>query len=153
MAEPNTESETNRLVLASDIEQQSQYLQSKSFGQSNPKEKRIMFHTQKHPRRFLSLSFLTILSAVAMAAPQTFVGTVTDSMCGAKHMLPGKTDAECTHECIKANSKYALVADKKIYTLTGSQQELSRLAGRHVRLTGEKNGDTINVQSIAELAK
>ena len=65
-------------------------------------------------------------------------------------MLPGKTDVECTRECVKANSKYALVVvDKKVYTLSGSLQEASSLAGKQVRITGEKSGDTIAVKSIS----
>ena len=95
---------------------------------------------------FFVLLLMTSISAIA--APQTFVGTLSESMCGAKHMMPGKTDAECTRVCVKANSKYALVADKKVYILSGSQEDFSKLAGRRVRVTGENKEDTISVRSI-----
>jgi hypothetical protein len=91
--------------------------------------------------------FVSIIAANA-ATPQTFTGTVSDTMCGAKHMLPGKTDAECTRECVKAKGKYALVVDKHVYTLSGAQDALSPMAGKRVRITGEATGDTIKVQSI-----
>lgn len=107
-----------------------------------------MFNMQKYVKRLLAVTFAVIASFSAMAAPQSFSGALSDSMCGAKHMMPGKTDAECTRECIKANSKYALVVDKKVYTLSGPQEEFSRLAGKRVRVTGEQSGDTINVKSI-----
>lgn len=107
-----------------------------------------MIQPQKYTKPILSVVFVLIASFAAMAAPQSFTGTLSDSMCGAKHMMPGKSDAECIRECIKANSKYALVVDKKVYTLSGSQEEFSRLAGKRVQVTGEKSGDTISVKSV-----
>jgi Protein of unknown function (DUF5818) len=104
---------------------------------------------KRYAQVILIMVVLSISMVVANAVtPQTFTGTVSDTMCGAKHMLPGKTDAECTRECIKANGKYALVVDKHVYTLSGAQDDLSRLAGKRVRITGEATGDTIKVQSI-----
>lgn len=112
-----------------------------------------MLQVQKYSRTVMAIAFVLLTSLVAIAAPQSFTGVVSDSMCGPKHMLPGKTDAECTRECLKANSKYALVVDKKIYTLSGPQAEFSRLAGQRVRVTGASNGDTIAVHSIAAVNK
>lgn len=108
---------------------------------------------RKYTKTILSVLFVLIASLVAFAAPQSFTGVLSDSMCGTKHMMPGKTDAECIRECIKANSKYALVVDKKVYKLSGPQAEFSRLAGKRVRLTGEPSGDTINVKSITPADK
>jgi len=86
--------------------------------------------------------------AASAAATQTFTGIVSDTMCGAKHMLPGNTDAECTRECVKGGASYALVVDKHVYTLSGSTNNLSRSAGKRVQITGERTGDTIKVQSV-----
>jgi len=102
---------------------------------------------------FLTITLALIATVFALAAPQTFTGVLSDSMCGGKHMLPGKTDAECTRECIKANSKYGLLVDKKVYTLSGSLREAPSLAGKQVRITGEKSGDTIAVKSISAADK
>ena len=112
-----------------------------------------MFRAQRYLRAFLIPVFFLIVTLLATAAPQTFTGVVSDTMCGAKHMLPGKTDAECTRECIKAKGKYALVVDKKVFTLVGSEEQLSALAGRRVRVAGEKSGDNITVKSVAAADK
>jgi hypothetical protein len=99
---------------------------------------------------FVVLFLMSSISAIA--APQSFVGTLSETMCGAKHMMAGKSDAECTRVCVKANSKYALVVGKKIYTVTGTQEDFSKLAGKRVRVTGENKEDTISVESIAVAA-
>ena len=67
-------------------------------------------------RKTLVLLALTIAMVMAsMAANTTFVGTISDDMCGRKHtMLPGKSDAECVRACVKAGAKYALVTSDKI---------------------------------------
>lgn len=108
-----------------------------------------MIQRAKYFRPFLTITLVLIMNVFATAAPQTFTGVLSETMCKAKHMLPGKTDAECTLTCVKANSKYALVQDKNVYVLVGSQEEVSSLAGKRVRITGEKSGDTITVKSIA----
>ena len=95
------------------------------------------------------LFVLLLMSNIsAIAAPQSFVGTLSESMCGAKHMMPDKSDAECTRVCVKANSRYALVVDKKVHILSGPQEDFSKLAGKRVRVTGENKEDTISVKSI-----
>ena len=103
----------------------------------------------KNLLKSVSILLLLMMSVSPIAAQQSLVGTVSESMCGAKHMIPGKTDAECTRACIKANSKYALVANKKVYILSGPQEEFSKFAGQRVRVTGENSGDAISVKSIS----
>lgn len=110
-----------------------------------------MFQMKKCSKSVLFV-LLLMTSIGAIAVPQSFVGTLSESMCGAKHMMPGKTDAECTRVCVKANSKYALVVDKKVYILSGPQEDFSKLAGKRVRVTGENKEDTISVKSIAVAA-
>jgi hypothetical protein len=47
----------------------------------------------------ISVFFLSVvLSTVAASAQssQAITGTVTDAMCGAHHMMQGKTPAQCT---------------------------------------------------------
>ena len=84
----------------------------------------------------------------AVAQQQSFTGVVTDSMCGATHMAKDKTPAECTQMCVKDGMKYALAADKKLYTLEGHEAELAKLAGQKVTVTGTINGDTLTVTSV-----
>ena len=84
------------------------------------------------------------------AAPKTIEGVVSDTMCGKKHMLPGKTDAQCIQECIKSGSSYALVAGDKVYTLAGKPQTIAPFAGKHVRIEGDLKGNAITFTSIHE---
>jgi len=90
-----------------------------------------------------------MLGSYAMAAPQAFTGRLTDSMCTKKHMMPGKTDAECTRECVKAGAHYVIVSGSKMYAITGDQKQFNELAGQKVKITGELEGDSIAVSSIS----
>jgi type 1 fimbria pilin len=92
-----------------------------------------------------SLSF----AATVKAGTKTFVGNISDSMCGLKHMMPGKSDKECTLECVKAGSKYVLadLAGGKVYQLS-DQKKPEEFAGQKVKITGSLKGDTINLTSI-----
>src|SRR6266568_2108005 len=80
----------------------------------------------------------------AVAQQQSLTGVVTDSMCGATHMAKDKTPAECTQMCVKDGMKYALAADKELYTLEGHEAELAKLAGQKVTVKGTLKGDTVN---------
>lgn len=85
---------------------------------------------------------------VAFAQQQSLTGVVTDSMCGATHMAKDKTPAQCTQMCVKDGMKYALAAEKKVYTLEGHETELSKLAGQKVTVKGTLKGDTLTVESV-----
>jgi hypothetical protein len=80
---------------------------------------------------------------------KTFIGNISDSMCGLKHMMPGKSDRECTLECVKAGSKFVLadVASGKVYQLS-DQKKPQEFAGEKVKVTGILKGDTISVTAI-----
>ena len=101
--------------------------------------------------KFLAPVAALALSAAALMAqaPQTLTGTVTDSMCGARHMMKDKTPAECTRECIKQGSDYALASGDKVYTLKGDKAKFDRFAGQSVSIKGTVSGTTITVESIA----
>ena len=87
-------------------------------------------------------------TVAAPAAPQTLVGTIGDSMCGAKHMMPGESDKDCTLECVKGGAKYILVGTGgKIYQLS-DQKTPQQFAGAKVKVAGTLKGDTISVTSI-----
>ncbi len=97
-----------------------------------------------------SISIIT-LGAVALfaQATQTFAGTVTDTMCGAHHMMQGATPAQCTRECVKQGSDFALVSGSKIYTLKGDKTQFDKFAGEKVVVKGTVSGTAISVNSIA----
>ncbi|MBZ5562074.1 MAG: hypothetical protein LAP13_06600 [Acidobacteriia bacterium] len=97
---------------------------------------------------------LALLLGVGMSfgatksASKTFVGEISDSMCGLKHMMPGGAKA-CTDECVKAGAKYVLAdqAAKKVYGLS-DQEKPKQFSGGKVKVTGTLSGDTIQVTSI-----
>jgi hypothetical protein len=90
--------------------------------------------------------------ASAAGKSQTLTGEVSDAMCGAKHEMPGNA-ADCTKVCVKHGSKYALVVGDKVYTLETSDKaaldQLDGLAGAKAKVTGEVDGTTIAVKSVA----
>lgn len=104
-----------------------------------------------HKRKLILAVIITMLlvGGTAIAAPQTLTGVVTDTMCGKKHMIPGKTDAECTRECMKSkDDSYGLVVGDKVFTLVGDSKQFDALAGRRVKVTGDVAGTKITVQAI-----
>jgi hypothetical protein len=100
---------------------------------------------------------LLLTTGLSLAAPtkdvaKTFIGSIGDSMCGAKHMMPGESDKDCTLECVKGGAKYILIGPAgKIYQLS-DQKQPEQFAGSKVKVTGTLEGDTIVVSSI-EAAK
>ncbi|HEY4659918.1 MAG TPA: hypothetical protein VIG91_00340 [Terriglobales bacterium] len=95
--------------------------------------------------------FAAAMIVLAAAKPQTFTGEVSDSMCGAKHMMDNK--AECTRTCVSKGSNYALVVGDKVYTLNTTDKaaldQLNTLAGEQAKVTGTANGDAIDVTKVA----
>ncbi len=100
---------------------------------------------------------LVLAGSLGMASPKTaakgkaFTGSISDKMCGAKHMMGGSAK-DCTLECVKAGSKFVLVDDSgKVYDLS-DQEKPKAFAGAKVKVVGSLKGDEIEVSSI-EAAK
>lgn len=96
---------------------------------------------------------MAAIPAMAAGKSQTLNGVVSDTMCGAKHdEMPGKP-AECTRACVKHGANYALVVGDKVYTLQTSDKaaldKLNDLAGAKAKITGDVDGDSITVKSVA----
>lgn len=87
------------------------------------------------------------------AGAKTFTGTISDAMCGAKHMAKDKSAAECTRMCVQQGQKYALVAGQKVYILDGHEAELNKLAGERATVKGTLSGETLTVTSVAPAGK
>jgi len=84
----------------------------------------------------LAVAFGGLLSAADQ--PRTFVGVITDTMCGAKHTMGISPDAKCVRECVKMDPnkwKYALYDGKNVYTLS-DQQTPEKFAAERVKVTG-----------------
>jgi hypothetical protein len=89
----------------------------------------------------------------ALSASKTLTGTVSDAMCGARHMEKDKSAVECTRECVNKGTKYALVVGKKVYTLDGHEAELDKLAGERATAKGSMMGDMVMVESVTHAKK
>jgi hypothetical protein len=107
----------------------------------------------------LGFWLVTLLLGAALTAPaafaakgKSFTGTVSDSMCGAKHQMAGD-DAGCTRACVSKGSKYALVVGDKVYSLETSDkaalETLDKQAGAKATVTGTVNGDVLEVSSVS----
>jgi len=94
---------------------------------------------------------LVVSPAFASPKAKTYTGTVSDAMCGAKHMMPGD-DASCTRACVGKGSKYALVVGDKVYILDATDKAalaaLDKQAGAKVKVTGSEKDDVISVTSV-----
>jgi hypothetical protein len=88
------------------------------------------------------------------AAEKTWNGTISDSMCNAKHPAgehDGKkmTDADCTKACVEKGAKYVFVSGGKTYQIANQDfSDLKDHAGHKVALTGDMSGDSITVSKI-----
>ena len=107
------------------------------------------------PMPYALCLLLSTVPAAAAPRQQTFIGTITDNMCGsAGHagMRMGPTDAECTIACIDAHGAvYVLYDGKAVYTLS-DQQRPAQFAGRRVKVVGtlDARTKTIQVKSISQ---
>jgi hypothetical protein len=107
----------------------------------------------------MQLKLVVLMAALAIATnpalgagkSQTFSGEVSDSMCGAKHMMEGKA-GECARACVGKGSSYALVVGDKVYSLQtqdkAAQEQLSKLAGEKAKVMGTADGETIQVSKV-----
>lgn len=100
---------------------------------------------------FNVLAIVCLTASLALAAGKSYTGVVSDSMCGAKHAMPGD-DAACTRACVGKGSKYALVVGDKVYTLETSDKAalatLDKQAGAKATVTGTEKDNTITVSSV-----
>jgi hypothetical protein len=103
--------------------------------------------------RNLVVGLLAVAGLSAAQGPQTFTGTITDSMCAdANHakMKMGPTDADCVKACIASHgAQYVLFDGKDVYTLS-DQQTPEKFAAQKVTVAGtlDAKTKTIRVQSI-----
>jgi len=98
----------------------------------------------------LAVALLAPLAILAQASGEqkTLTGIVSDAMCGATHMMKDKPAAECLRYCVKQGTKYALLADKNVYTLEGHEAELDKYAAQKVTVKGTLKGEALMVESL-----
>jgi hypothetical protein len=99
----------------------------------------------------LVVSLGSLFAAAAFA--ETLSGTVSDSMCGAKHEAASAADAACVKKCVKGGASAVLISDGKVYQIAmDSQSKMMPLLGKKVTVMGKLDGDTIEIAS-AQAAK
>jgi hypothetical protein len=92
-----------------------------------------------------------ILIFLTLAA--TFTGTITDTMCGAKHtMMKDQPDDKCIRMCVKGSSDYALFDGQTVLKLS-DQSKPAKFAAQKVKVTGmlDEKTKTIKITSIDPL--
>ena len=103
---------------------------------------------------FAAFAASAIATAHNAATEASFVGYISDSSCGLKHMSGMGADKNCTLVCVK-NGKFVL-ADrdhKRVYNFDQAGQEKAReFAGQKVKVTGRVSGRTIRVTNIEPAA-
>ncbi|MCU1259912.1 MAG: hypothetical protein JWO80_2797 [Bryobacterales bacterium] len=98
------------------------------------------------------LFFFTACLCLAPAQTKSFIGVITDQMCGMDHKMMNVTpDTKCVTECVKMGSKYVLADGKNVYELS-DQQTPAKFAAQKVKVSGTLTGKVITVKSI-EAAK
>ncbi|HLV86503.1 MAG TPA: hypothetical protein VKV39_05960 [Candidatus Sulfotelmatobacter sp.] len=112
----------------------------------------MKFCAQKLGTGVMTVALVCGITSSLWAKPASFVGVVSDSMCGAKHAMAGDA-ASCTRACVSKGSKYALVVGDKVYTLETSNKSvlttLDARAGAKVKVWGTAKGDSIAVESVS----
>ena len=99
----------------------------------------------------LIVSLGSLFAAAAFA--ETWSGTVSDSMCGAKHEAASASDMACVKKCVKGGASAVLISDGKVYPIAAdSQSKVMPLLGKKVTVMGKMEGDTIEIAS-AKAAK
>jgi hypothetical protein len=98
---------------------------------------------------------LALLAAAPAGAEETWRGTISDGMCGAKHSADKHGDKAadhrvCIEKCVKGGEEYVFLAGDKMYKIANQSFDgLKTHAGHEVMLTGEMKGDTVTVSKIA----
>jgi hypothetical protein len=102
----------------------------------------------------LCLGLFAVAALAAAQAKQTFIGVITDDMCGKgdhSQMQMGPTDAACTLACVDVHGALFVLYDgKAAYTLS-DQQMPKKFAGQKVRVMGtlDNKTKTIKIDSIS----
>ncbi len=87
------------------------------------------------------------LAFSASGYSETLKGTVSDSMCAAKHVNATKEDIECAQKCVKGGSPAVLIVGDKVYTIENQDAVASHI-GHKVTVTGKLTGDTIHIDGV-----
>ena len=102
----------------------------------------------------LASAFVFVTAGLQARAPETWKGTISDSMCGLKHSAEkhggkGSDHRACIEKCVKGGDEYVLVSDGKVMKIANQDfAGLKTHAAHEVMLTGEIKDGAIVVSKI-----
>jgi hypothetical protein len=105
-------------------------------------------------KKILLCLTVSLLWMAAPAAAETWKGTLSDSMCAAKHSAEkqgenAKKHQACVEKCTKGGEKFVFVSGDKVYTIANQDfADLKAHGGHAVTVTGELKGEAITVSKI-----
>jgi hypothetical protein len=90
--------------------------------------------------------------ALAAGTQHVYYGSISDSMCRAKHMMSGNMH-QCTMSCVKGGAKFVFVTGGRAVKIANQNfAALRQYAGEHVKVTGTRSGGSITITHIAPVA-
>jgi hypothetical protein len=100
-------------------------------------------------KKLVSVIAIGALCTVGALA-ETIKGTVSDSMCGAKHVAGTAKDAECVATCLKDHgADPVIISDGKVLKIAAdSKEKVMPHLGHKVTITGTIADDTVTIESI-----
>jgi opacity protein-like surface antigen len=100
-------------------------------------------------KRFVALMAMLVLTA-GLSFAADWVGYVADAKCAAGGKAASAGHAGCAQNCVKAGQPIAFVveADGKVYKIK-NQDAVAAHVGHKVTLTGQLDGDAIQVDKVA----
>jgi hypothetical protein len=106
----------------------------------------------------LSFALVSALAAAPAWPQQAWTGVISDSMCVLHHESGAEgqdtTDEDCTRDCVRGGSRYVLIVEKQVFAIANQDHEgLAAHAGRRVRVSGSRSGETITVERVAAVTE
>ncbi len=99
-------------------------------------------------KKLIATAALFLAFCSVSAFGEDWKGTVTDSMCSAKHVAGTKDDVECAQKCMKMGDKAVLVVGDKVYKID-NQDAVAKHIGHKVNVSGTMVSEgTIHIDKV-----
>ena len=98
-------------------------------------------------KKLVATAALVLSFSSVSAFADTWKGTISDSMCAAKHVNASEKDIACVQKCVKGGSPAVFVVGTKVYTIE-NQDAVKDHIGHKVTITGTMTGDSIHIDTV-----
>lgn len=98
-------------------------------------------------RKILATAALFLTVSASSAFAENFKGTISDAMCGGKHVNATKDDMACAQKCVLGGEKAVLIVGDKTYKIE-NQDAVKAHIGHKVNVSGTLTGDTIHIDKV-----